>query len=185
MCESQQGACLSGMRPSVNAGCGPFTPLDTSGPLSKMIVDTKCFSLLFCDTAEPNCTQKTWMRKSKLGRMSSWRDVDSPDSHRPPGPTGTGESPGVPHLPQQGVPSPVGGLPGLGSLHPPLTLGQGEMASFSEGGDWPDGASPGQQKEVTASVFLGLLPNWGRGSRPQRINCLHREPLKPVQTAWA
>lgn len=60
-------------------------PLGPNGPLSEMIVDTPWFSLLFGDIAEPNYTQKTYMRRFRLERMSGWRGADSPDSHRLPG----------------------------------------------------------------------------------------------------
>lgn len=92
-CVPTPGACPAGRRRSVHAGDGPFTSSDHNGPLSKMIVDTKWFSLLFCDKAEPTNTLKTWMRKSSLERMGNWRGAESSDSPGPPGPGGQGTHP--------------------------------------------------------------------------------------------
>lgn len=124
------------------------------------------------------------MRRSRLERMSGWRGADSPDSHSLQGEQGLCNHLWAHSLPQQRVPSPVGGLPGLGPSLPPLTPGQRERASFSEAGFWPNGAGPGQQRDVTASVFLSLFPlYWSRGSGSTG-QAVSWEPLEPVQTAW-
>lgn len=57
-----------------------------------MIVDNKWFLLLFCDKAEPNTTQKTQMRKSRLERLGSRAGGDPSDPSCPAGPGGAANS---------------------------------------------------------------------------------------------